>query len=176
MNKYLVFALLFVWSTFTQATPITTAFGPFQFLDNRSSNDAGFVAGVAMQYGVVSVTPNGSNGTTGTAVNGPYSRTVNPLPFSAAPNFFSGNLPCPNGICDPIAFNPWQITLSNGTDTRIVNTQGSVHPSKATSCPSCPVCLSTRALRSRPFRGNCPPQHLMLSLCASATTPIQLTA
>ena len=128
MNKYLVFALLFVWSTFTQATPITTAFGPFQFLDNRSSNDAGFVAGVAMQYGVVSVTPNGSNGTTGTAVNGPYSRTVNPLPFSAAPNFFSGNLPCPNGICDPIAFNPWQITLSNGTDTRIVNTPG-VSPS-----------------------------------------------
>lgn len=128
MNKYLVFALLFVWSTFTQATPITTAFGPFQFLDNRSSNDAGIVAGVVMQYGVVRVVPNGSNGTTGTAVNGPYSRTVNPLPFSAAPNFFSGGLPCPNGICDPIAFNPWQITLSNGTDTRIVNTPG-VSPS-----------------------------------------------
>lgn len=124
MNKYLVLALLFVWSTFTQATPITTAFGPFQFLDNRSSNDAGIVAGVAMQYGVRSVTPNGSDGTTGTAVNGTYSRPVLPLDYTVNPNFFTGGLSCPNGTCDPIAFNPWQITLSNGPDTRIVYTPG----------------------------------------------------
>ena len=171
MNKYLVLALLFVWSKFTQATPITTAFGPFQFLDNRSSNDAGIVAGVAMQYGVRSVTPNGSDGTTGTAVNGTYSRPVLPLDYTVNPNFFTGGLSCPNGTCDPIAFNPWQITLTNGPDTRIVYTPGLIHPSKAASCPSCPMCLSIQALRSRPFRGNCPPQHLMLSLCASATTP-----
>lgn len=97
MNKYLVLALLFVWPTLTQATLITSAIGPFQFLDNRSSNDAGITTGVIMQFGVRSVTPNGSNGTTGTAVSsngaGHYSRPVNPLDYTVNPTFSLGACP-----------------------------------------------------------------------------------
>lgn len=128
MNKYLVLALLFVWPTLTQATAITSAIGPFQFLDNRGSNDAGIATGVVMQFGVRSVIPNGSNGTTGTAVSsygaGLYSRPVNPLDYTVNPNFFSGGLSCPGGTCAAEAFDPWRITLTNGANTKIVDTPG----------------------------------------------------
>jgi hypothetical protein len=49
------------------STPITLS-GPFAFLDNRSSNDAGVTTGVRDQFGVTSVTPNGSAGTSATAM------------------------------------------------------------------------------------------------------------
>lgn len=123
----LAFAVLVVWASCAQAVPISVV-GPFQFLDNRTSNDAGITPGVIIQFGARSVTPNSDGNTMGVAVSdsggGVYSRTLNNITYDSAPNFFTRGLACPGGICDPTAFSPWQLTFTNNADTTVVNTQG----------------------------------------------------
>src|SRR5258705_3413103 len=51
------------------ASPISLS-GPFEFLDNRSANDAGLATGALIQFGENSVVPNATGGTTATATNG----------------------------------------------------------------------------------------------------------
>jgi hypothetical protein len=122
--KRLSLATVLCVSVFSvHATPII-ANGPYQFLDNRTSNDAGVTPGVVMQFGVRSVTPNSDGGTTGIATNGSNSIALNNQTYSVNPNFFSRGLICPGGVCDATAFDPWTITLTNGGDTKVLSTPG----------------------------------------------------
>jgi hypothetical protein len=70
-----------------KADPISVS-DVFNFLDNRSPNLVGIGVGVRDYFGATSVTPNGNQGTAGTATQG---STTLALPFSgspASPNFF----------------------------------------------------------------------------------------
>lgn len=100
-----------------QATPITSISGPLNVYENRGSNRLNIVAGERLEFGATSVVPNGFAGTTGSAQQGTTIRTLNFLPFSTAPNFFSRS----------IAYNPaltgaWHLTFTNGADTASIDT------------------------------------------------------
>lgn len=104
-----------------------TANGPFEFLDNRSANDAGITTGVVLQFGVQSVTPSGANGTTGTATNpnNGAQRQLMPENFTINPNFFTAGVkPTPNAA-GTYSAPAWQFSFHNGSDTLTVsNTKG----------------------------------------------------
>ncbi|MDN3275970.1 PEP-CTERM sorting domain-containing protein [Frankia sp. RB7] len=109
-------------SSFANASPVTIN-GPFQFLDNRSSNDAGITAGVLIQLGANNVTPSGASGTTGEASrnsqNGPVVRPLNPENFTVNPNFFT------RGVNDvPGNRQAWTLTFTNGQDSATATTPG----------------------------------------------------
>lgn len=100
------------------ATPISLV-GPYHFLDNRSANDAGVLAGTILQFGVNSVSPNGGAGTSDPAIatQGSTTRQVAWLNQGVNSNFYSG------GIADSAALRgSWSITFTNGPDTAVANT------------------------------------------------------
>lgn len=121
------FALVLVTSAVTaaglvQAAPIT-ANGPYQFLDNRSSNDANLTPGIGYQFGVNFVSP--PAGTTAFAEQGPFqassgtARPVVGLDLTVNPNFFGGGCSwAANPDCIAQS-GSWRITLQNGPDTAI---------------------------------------------------------
>ena len=90
-------------------------FGVFEFLDNRSTNDAGVPPGVVVEFGATQVTPNGANGTTGYATLGVLTRPLTPQNYTVNSNFFSG------GIADDGTAQTrgsWQLNFQNGLDTQ----------------------------------------------------------
>jgi hypothetical protein len=74
------------------AEPITVL-KPFHFRDNRSANTALTGQGDMFTYGAHYVVPNGFNGTTGSATQGPVTTPLEFDPFSAAPNQFGWAVP-----------------------------------------------------------------------------------
>lgn len=94
------------------ASPIT-ANGSFEFLDNRSANDAGVGTGTLIQFGENSVVPNGQNGTTATARlgTGPAISLPN-LNEGINSNLFTRTVP------DSAANRgSWSLNFTNGTDS-----------------------------------------------------------
>ena len=128
--KLVASALLALTSLSAQALPVAIN-GMFHSLENVSPNSVNISSGVRQHFGAVSVLPDGSGGTTGTAsqacganllcqnaAQGPV-WTV-PLafqPFSTVPNFFSaarGAGAAPNGS--------WTLNFSNGGETTTAQT------------------------------------------------------
>ena len=99
------------------ASQFTTVSGSFEFLDNRSANDAGIGAGVRIQFGENVVIPNGIAGTTATATLG--NRTI-PLPAlneGVNPNFFS------TAVGDNATNRgSWALNFTNGADAASAST------------------------------------------------------
>jgi hypothetical protein len=69
LAKAFVFSIAVSWGAPSFGAQLTLA-GPFEFLDNRSSNDAGITSGSRIQFGEHKVFPNGSAGTTAMATRG----------------------------------------------------------------------------------------------------------
>jgi PEP-CTERM motif-containing protein len=119
------------------AAPISVT-NVFDILDSVSVNDIGLVTGNVLFLGSNQVSPNGANGTTGTAqtTNTLTSQTLNwNLGFrgdTAFPNQISTGLG-PVGLGangfpfggvpdDPGLRGPWTLTFRNGSDTTVVTT------------------------------------------------------
>jgi hypothetical protein len=91
----------------------------YDFRDNRSANSVNIYSGDRRLFGAGSVLPDGFGGTTGTATMG---ATTVPLlfhPYSTAPHDFETS----------ISYNPshtgsWRLTFTNGSNTRMIGTQG----------------------------------------------------
>jgi hypothetical protein len=99
------------------ADPLTVS-NVFEFLDNRSSNDAGVSPGEIVEFGATQVNPNGANGTTGYATLGSLTRPLTPQNYTLDSNFFSG------GIRDDgtaATRGSWQLQFQNGADTKTVS-------------------------------------------------------
>lgn len=119
--SFLMISLIGLVSLFASpasASPITVT-GVFQFLDNRSINDAGITSGVIIEYGATHVLPNGSNGTTGYATRGIQNRPLTPQDYTANADFFSGGRP-DTGAQD--SRGSWTLNFTNGADTATVHT------------------------------------------------------
>jgi hypothetical protein len=99
------------------AAPITLG-TPFLILSDRGPNDIGISPGVFISVGDVTVIPNGSGGTTGSAQTTNLSTGATfteSLPFigsTAAPDQFELSIPE-----NPNLFGPWTLNFTNGTDT-----------------------------------------------------------
>ena len=99
------------------ADPVTIN-TPFMNLENRAINSLGFTTGEFLRIGAVSVTPNGTLGTTGvgTSINlltgALETRTIPFNPGPVIPNFFSRNLGN-----NPALYGPWTLTFTNGADS-----------------------------------------------------------
>ncbi len=90
---------------------------PFINLESRKANSLGFSVGNFLRIGAVSVTPNGSAGTTGLGShvlpNGnTTTRVINFNPSPVIPNFFSRNF-----IDDATLRGDWKLTFTNGPDS-----------------------------------------------------------
>jgi hypothetical protein len=96
------------------ASPITVS-GTFEFIDRRSSNDAGLAAGTFVQFGANTVIPNGLNGTTATATSA--TRTINLLGFNEGinSNLFSASVA--NNAVDR---QSWTLNFTNPNATPAV--------------------------------------------------------
>jgi len=114
----------------SQAETITAS-GPFEFLDNRSANDAGIATGVILQFGVQHVTPSGANGTTGIATNpnNQNQRQLMPENFTTNPNFFTAGVrPTPNAA-GTYSAPAWNFAFTNGSDgLNVFNTNNGLPP------------------------------------------------
>src|SRR4051794_39187412 len=74
------------------ADPISVT-GVFEFLDNRTVNDAGINPGTIVEFGASHVTPNGVQDTTGFAtLPGFNSRPLTPQNYTVDSDFFSGGV------------------------------------------------------------------------------------
>lgn len=94
---------------------------PFINLESRKANSMGFSVGNFLRIGAVSVTPNGSDGTTGLGShvlpNGnTATRVINFNPSPIIPNFFSRNF-----ADDPSLRGDWRLTFTNGADSAFRN-------------------------------------------------------
>jgi hypothetical protein len=109
------------WSSAAVGDPINIV-NPYHYLDNRSANSINITPGLFQTFGATSVTPNGANGTTGTATQGTFvNLPLNFTPFDTLPNHFVRSLPAnvaPNG--------QWILNFSNGLDTASTNTPGGI--------------------------------------------------
>jgi len=109
-------------STVSIASPVTVS-GPFQFLDNRSSNTAGINPGIVIQLGANRVVPGGLDGTTGEASrpspSGPIVRPLVGENFTINPNLFTRSVTDTAGNRQS-----WNLTFSNGPDATTVATPG----------------------------------------------------
>ena len=90
---------------------------PFINLESRKANSMGFSVGNFLRIGAVSVTPNGSAGTTGLGShvlpNGnTTTRVINFGPSPIIPNFFSRNF-----ADDPTLRGDWTLKFTNGADS-----------------------------------------------------------
>ncbi len=107
--------LLAAASLGTQATPVTIT-TPFINYENDNTNSLGFATGQFLRFGAMSVTPNGSAGTTGlatTLVGGnTVSQVINFLPSPLLPNFFQRNIAL--NTAPPVQ---WTLTFTNGPDS-----------------------------------------------------------
>lgn len=120
----LTFCFAVAQATYAQATPITIS-GPFQFLDNRGSNDAGLTPGLWVQFGENSVVPNGQANppTTGSATlasNPAITRSVPNFNEGVNPNFFS------TAVRDSLtgARGAWNLNFANGANQASAVTPG----------------------------------------------------
>ena len=93
------------------AIPITLS-GPFEFLDNRSSNDAGIAEGVRVQFGVNVVTPNGANGTTATANLTGFA----PINLPNLNEGINANLFTTSVGDNALRRGPWTLNFANGAN------------------------------------------------------------
>lgn len=99
------------------ALPVTIT-TPFMNYENRAINSLGFSTGQVVRFGANSVTPNGSDGTTGlatttnTVTSTTVTRTINFVPSPVSPNFFERRI-----AIDPALLGPWSLTFTNGTDS-----------------------------------------------------------
>ena len=109
-------AVLFSIADLVGADPITVT-KPFHFRDNRSANTALTGQGEMLTYGAHYVVPNGDNGTTGSATQGPVTTPLEFDPFSAAPNQFGWAVPY-----NPNLTGQWTLTFNNGPDITTVQT------------------------------------------------------
>lgn len=120
--KLLVFFVIgcvtFFASAASWATPITVD-NIFNFLDSRSANSAGWTAGERITFGANDVTPNGADGTTGTATQTATSITKQLpwRPFTIFPNQFSNSV-----YYAADRESSWDLTFSNGDDETQVST------------------------------------------------------
>ncbi|QND70480.1 PEP-CTERM sorting domain-containing protein [Tardiphaga robiniae] len=115
--------------TTVNATPITIPPGSttFEFLDNRSANDAGLTPGVIVEFGVTRVVPSGAGGTTGFATNpiNGNTRPLNPENYTVNPNFFSGGFKPTPSASGTYSAPAWQFTFQNGADAlNVPNSKG----------------------------------------------------
>jgi hypothetical protein len=108
------------------ATPVAIS-TPFVNLENRAVNSLGFVIGEFMRIGALSVTPNGSAGTTGVGTHalpsgGVATRTINHYPSPLVPNLFLSSF-----ADSPSLRGDWTLTFTNGIDSasRVVNLSAS---------------------------------------------------
>jgi hypothetical protein len=135
MNKFSVcYALVTVATVFPTPSPadVITANGAFEFLDRRSSNDAGLAAGTFVQFGVNSVVPNGqaTPPTLGTATR---SGLANPLPLPNLNEGVNSNL-FTTAVADSAANRgAWTLNFTNGGNTASATT-----PSISTSLSPLP--------------------------------------
>jgi hypothetical protein len=111
-----VFSIAVSWPVPSFAASLTLA-GPFEFLDNRSSNDAGFGPGPAIQFGENRVIPNGSAGTTATATRGGvtvplggFNETINSDLFTRSVANTANNR------------GSWTLNFTNGANTATAHT------------------------------------------------------
>lgn len=114
-------AFLLASAAFTAVATPVTVLGPYHFLDNRTSNDAGITPGLVLQFGGTGVSP--VAGTMAYAEQGPFTvpnaRVVVPLGFTAAANTFAGQ--CPLSVPNCAAQSgSWALTFRNGADTTLV--------------------------------------------------------
>lgn len=135
MHRLTAVMFFSLWAFHVSATPINVQ-NPYQFLDNRSANDAGLTTGPLMQIGAVRVSPNSNGilfptsqppvpeGTTGVATSGNLVRTLRNIDYSLNSFFYAIGVPCPDGICPGDAYDPWTLTFTNDTDTTVVQTLG----------------------------------------------------
>jgi hypothetical protein len=125
-------ALLFISIVPVIASPIT-ATGSFEFLDNRSANDAGVGTGTLIQFGENSVVPNGQNGTTATARLGAGS----PIPLPNLNEGINSNL-FTRTVTDSAANRgSWTLDFTNG-----LNTASRTTPSISTALTALPFVTS----------------------------------
>ena len=124
----LLLAIAAPWQAF--ANPVTVT-RPFLQLNHFGVNSLGFNGGNAgdfIRFGADSVTPNGSNGTTGLAstcntvlsplnnctntINGLVTRTINFNPSPLNPNFFVRDITYNSQL-----LGPWTIAFTNNVTT-----------------------------------------------------------
>jgi hypothetical protein len=117
--------LLFLPSPPTvKADPINVS-GSFQYRQNFGPNTIGEAEGERIKVGAVSVTPNGAQGTTGTATQGAI---TGPLTFSTSGAISGGFVPampdrCHRGSTIASLTGPsWLLSFANGPDTNAVFT------------------------------------------------------
>jgi len=119
----LVPALVLIAVSGANAAPITVE-RAYQFLDNRSTNDAGIGPGVRVQFGAGSVSPAEAGGTTAVGTSGGLTRQISNIDYTLFNGFYASTVSCPGGICPSDAYDPWTMTFSNGADQTVVQTQG----------------------------------------------------
>lgn len=123
----LALAALFGVPDSASANPVSVT-DVFNILDFSSLNDLGFQTVPVLFVGANQVTPNGSQGTTGTGqtTNTLNNQTVNiNLGFrgdTAFPNQISDGLGRAAPPDNPGLRQPWTLTFTNGTDTTVVQT------------------------------------------------------
>jgi hypothetical protein len=116
LGRAFVFSIAVSWGAPAFAASLTLA-GPFEYLDNRSSNDAGKAPGQVIQFGENSVSPNGSAGTTATATLGGatvplggFNQTINSNLFTTSVANTANNR------------GSWTLNFTNGADTAAAHT------------------------------------------------------
>ncbi len=104
------------------AAPITLG-APYLYLSARAANDIGETPGTFIYVGDITVIPNGTSGTTGSAQTANLSSGATftrSLPFQgspAAPNQFGTAIPY-----DVNLFGPWTVNFTNGSNTASATT------------------------------------------------------
>jgi len=100
----------------THAASLTLT-DPYLLLGNVSANSVGEAAGVRLLGGVESGRPSATAGTTATANTGVSTITLNNIPFTTAPNFWSATTSYSANKA-----GPWTLSFSNGADTKQTTT------------------------------------------------------
>lgn len=92
----LVPALVLIAVSGANAAPITVE-RAYQFLDNRSTNDAGIGPGVRVQFGAGSVSPAEAGGTTAVGTSGGLTRQISNIDYTLFNGFYASTVSCPGG-------------------------------------------------------------------------------